>query len=95
MQALDQDQPIMMLAGKPVPKEELIYLISKGNPAELGKGLLSREEFEENLAVFIDFKLKLSKNLSVKSLSSINPTFFISLSISIFASSKHISIKFL
>lgn len=61
MQALEQDQPIMMLAGKPVPKEELIYLISKGNPAELGKGLLSREEFEENLAVFIDFKLKVAE----------------------------------
>ena len=60
IQTTDQSEPLMTIAGKAVPKEQLIYLISKGNPTEPGKGL-SREEFEENLGLFINFKLKVTE----------------------------------
>lgn len=65
-QANDQNKPLLTIAGKEVPKEEFIYLVSKGNSAA-PKNNLSREEFEENLNLFINFKLKVaeaeSKNL--------------------------------
>ena len=60
VQTTDQSEPLLTIAGKAVQKEELIYLISKGNPTEPGKGL-SREEFEENLGLFINFKLKVTE----------------------------------
>lgn len=53
-----QDEPLMTIGGKPVDKEELIYLITKGKKKEARTSGMSREEFEENLELFINYKLK-------------------------------------
>lgn len=60
MQAGVQNQPLLSIAGKAVPKEELIYLISKNSSIESGEGL-SREAFEENFNLFVNFKLKVTE----------------------------------
>ncbi len=39
-------------------KDELIYLISKGSSKEPSSKGMSREEFEENLTLFVNYKLK-------------------------------------
>lgn len=66
LQISEQDNPLLTIGGKEVPKEEFIYLLSKGS-STVPKNSLSREEFEENLNLFINFKLKVteaeSKNL--------------------------------
>ncbi|SFA91996.1 peptidylprolyl isomerase [Algoriphagus aquimarinus] len=58
VQASGQDDPLLTIGGKPVDKDELIYLLSKGNKSEPGTPGMSREEFDENLDLFINYKLK-------------------------------------
>ena len=58
VQATGQDDPLLTIGGKPVDKDELIYLLSKGNKSEPGTPGMSREEFDENLDLFINYKLK-------------------------------------
>lgn len=57
-QSSNQDDPLLTLGGKPVDKDELIYLLSKGNKSEPGTSGMSRDEYEENLDLFINYKLK-------------------------------------
>lgn len=56
--AQDQEETLLIVGGKPVQKDELIYLISKGKGAESTVPGLSREEFEENFELFVNYKLK-------------------------------------
>lgn len=58
VQVAGQDEPLLTLGGVPVDKDEMIYQINKGKKSEPGMAGLSREEFEENLELFINFKLK-------------------------------------
>lgn len=58
IQATGQDDQLLTIGGKPVDKDELIYLISKGNSTEPASKGMSREEFEENLTLFVNYKLK-------------------------------------
>ncbi|MDR7128921.1 peptidyl-prolyl cis-trans isomerase SurA [Algoriphagus sp. 4150] len=58
VQASVQDDPLLTIGGKPVDKDELIYLLSKGNKSEPGTLGMSRDEFDENLELFINYKLK-------------------------------------
>lgn len=57
-QASGQDDPLLTIGGKTVDKDELIYILSKGNKSEPGTPGMSREEFDENLDLFINYKLK-------------------------------------
>ncbi|MFC3878964.1 peptidylprolyl isomerase [Algoriphagus namhaensis] len=58
--ALQSDQ-LMTIGGEPVDKSELVYLLSKGQSDNPAQGGLSREEFEENLERFINYKLKVKE----------------------------------
>ncbi|WP_192348025.1 peptidylprolyl isomerase [Algoriphagus sp. Y33] len=58
VQASVQDDPLLTIGGQTVDKDELIYLLSKGNKSEPGTPGMSREEFDENLDLFINYKLK-------------------------------------
>ena len=58
IQTSGQDDQLLTIGGKPVDKNELIYLISKGNSTEEASKGMSREEFEENLSLFVNYKLK-------------------------------------
>lgn len=58
IQAQGQDESLMTIGGKPVEKDELIYLISKGKDSDPSSTGMSRDEFEENLNQFINYKLK-------------------------------------
>jgi peptidyl-prolyl cis-trans isomerase SurA len=49
---------LLTVGGKPVDKDELVYLISKGKSTGAQSPGISREEFEENLELFINYKLK-------------------------------------
>jgi peptidyl-prolyl cis-trans isomerase SurA len=51
-------EPLLIVGGKPVAKNELIYLLGKTQATEPGKSGMSREEFEENMTLFINYKLK-------------------------------------
>lgn len=51
-------EPLLTLGGKPVPKDDLIYLLGKTQNTETGTSGMSREEFEENMELFINYKLK-------------------------------------
>lgn len=55
----DASEVIFTLGGQPVEKDELVYLLSKGQIT--GTSGVSREEFEENLELFINFKLKVKE----------------------------------
>jgi peptidyl-prolyl cis-trans isomerase SurA len=44
--------------GKAVDMDELVYLLSKGKNTDTPTAGVSREEFEENLDLFINYKLK-------------------------------------
>lgn len=57
-QAQDSNQALLTIDGKPVDKDELVYLISKGKGTDTPTSGISREEFEENLDLFINYKLK-------------------------------------
>ncbi|WP_057939140.1 peptidylprolyl isomerase [Algoriphagus resistens] len=58
VQASEQDDPLLTIGDKTVDKDELIYLLSRGNKSESGTPGMSREEFDENLDLFINYKLK-------------------------------------
>lgn len=58
-QSTAQQEPLLTIGGKSVDKDELTYLISKGQgPSETVSSGISREEFNENLDLFINYKLK-------------------------------------
>ncbi len=58
-QSDSQQEPLLTIGGKSVTKDELIYLISKGQgTSETSLGRITREEFEENVDLFINYKLK-------------------------------------
>ncbi|MEB2784583.1 peptidylprolyl isomerase [Algoriphagus sp. E1-3-M2] len=59
VQASGQDEPLLTIGGKTVDKDELIHLLSKGSKTEPGALGMSREEFNENLDLFINYKLKI------------------------------------
>jgi peptidyl-prolyl cis-trans isomerase SurA len=52
------NEPLLILGGKPVAKNELVYLLGKTQATETGTSRMSREEFEENMTLFINYKLK-------------------------------------
>ncbi|WP_111670868.1 peptidylprolyl isomerase [Algoriphagus litoralis] len=56
--AQNSSQILLTIDGKPVEKDELVYLLSKGNTSNNQSSGVSREEFEENLDLFINYKLK-------------------------------------
>ncbi len=58
IQAEAQEDALLTIGGKAVDKDELIYLISKGDRSDAGSSGMSRKEFEENLDLFINYKLK-------------------------------------
>ncbi|WP_297336578.1 peptidylprolyl isomerase [Algoriphagus sp.] len=55
-QTMDDSQELLSVGGQPVSKDEFIYLMGKGN--NTGAPGLSRKDFEENLQLFINYKLK-------------------------------------
>ena len=58
-QSTSQQEALLTIGGKSIDKDELIYLISKGQgPSETVSSGISREEFDENLDLFINYKLK-------------------------------------
>ncbi len=57
-QSAVQSETLLTIGGKPIEKEELIYLISKGQDSDPSSVGMSREEFEENLNLFVNYKLK-------------------------------------
>lgn len=58
-QSTSQQEALLTIGGKSIDKDELIYLISKGQgPSETVSSGISREEFNENLDLFINYKLK-------------------------------------
>ncbi|OOG69311.1 peptidylprolyl isomerase [Algoriphagus sp. A40] len=56
--AQDSSEALLTVGGTPVDKDELVYLISKGKSNDTQVSGVSREEFEENLDLFINYKLK-------------------------------------
>ncbi len=56
--AQNSNGALLTVGGKPVDKDELVYLISKGKSSDAETPGISREEFEENLELFINYKLK-------------------------------------
>jgi peptidyl-prolyl cis-trans isomerase SurA len=52
------NKTLLTVGGAPVDKDELVYLISKGKNSDAKTPGISREEFEENLELFINYKLK-------------------------------------
>jgi len=56
--AQNSDQALLTVDGKAVDKDELVYLISKGKNTDTPTSGVSREEFEDNLDLFINYKLK-------------------------------------
>ncbi|HAH37380.1 MULTISPECIES: peptidylprolyl isomerase [unclassified Algoriphagus] len=57
-QTASQEDPLLTVGGKPVSRDEFVYLIGKGSNSDANTPGLSREEFEENLDLFINYKLK-------------------------------------
>ena len=52
------ESPVLLtVGGKSIQRDELVYLISKSGPVDSSPGI-SREEFEENLDLFINYQLK-------------------------------------
>lgn len=58
-QAQNSSQVLLTIDGRPVEKDELVYLLSKGNSTSSQASGVTREEFEENLDLFINYKLKI------------------------------------
>ena len=56
--AQSANEALLIVGGKPVDKDELVYLLSKGKSSDTQTPGVSREEFEENLELFINYKLK-------------------------------------
>ena len=56
-----QDQSVLMtVGGKPIYKDDMVYLLSKGTGDNTSPGI-SREEFEENLELFVNYQLKVKE----------------------------------
>lgn len=58
-QAQNSSQVLLTIDGRPVEKDELVYLLSKGNSTSSQPSGVTRDEFEENLDLFINYKLKI------------------------------------
>lgn len=59
IQSSTPQESLMTIGGKNVDKDDLIYLLSKGQgPSENASSGISREEFDENMDLFINYKLK-------------------------------------
>lgn len=56
--AQSQNEVLFSIDGKPVEKDELVYLLSKGKGSEASVAGVSREEFEESFDLFVNYKLK-------------------------------------
>lgn len=54
---------LIKIADAPSAKEEFVYILNKNRQNQ--KGTLSREEFEENFNLFIDYKLKVKHALNL------------------------------
>lgn len=61
IQTSSQDSQLLTIGDAPVDKDELIYLISKGSSKESSATGMSRDEFEENLTLFVNYKLKVKE----------------------------------
>lgn len=59
--AQEEAETLFTIGKKSVDKEELIYLITKGKTVENSTATLSREEFEANFELFLNFKLKVAE----------------------------------
>lgn len=59
--AQEQGTTLFTVGKKAVDKEELIYLISKEKPTDNASTTLTREEFESNFELFVNFKLKVAE----------------------------------
>lgn len=59
--AQNSNQALLTVDGRAVDKDELVYLFSKGKNTDAPTSGVSREEFEENLDLFINYKLKVRK----------------------------------
>ena len=59
--AQEQGTTLFTVGKKAVDKEELIYLISKEKPGNNASTALSREEFESNFELFVNYKLKVAE----------------------------------
>ncbi|MDF2158890.1 peptidylprolyl isomerase [Algoriphagus sp. CAU 1675] len=60
-QVLAQNDPLLTVGGQPVSKDELIYLIGKGKSSSANSASITKEEFQENLDLFINYKLKVKE----------------------------------
>jgi peptidyl-prolyl cis-trans isomerase SurA len=56
-----QGEPLFTVGKKAVDKEELVYLITKGKSIGNTTATLSREEFDSNFDLFLNFKLKVAE----------------------------------
>lgn len=56
--AQNQNKSLFTLGGKPVEKEEFLYLLAKSIDTENLSSGISQEEFEENFQLFVNYKLK-------------------------------------
>ncbi|NVK49232.1 MAG: peptidylprolyl isomerase [Cyclobacteriaceae bacterium] len=56
-----QKKPLLTVGNQEVSLNEFIYLVGKGMNSEGTTAALSREEFEDNLALFINYKLKVAE----------------------------------
>jgi peptidyl-prolyl cis-trans isomerase SurA len=59
--AQSSEEVLMTIGGTPVEKDELVYLLSKGKSNDNSTPGVSREEFEENLELFVNYKLKVKE----------------------------------
>ena len=59
--AQEQGTTLFTVGKKAVDKEELIHLISKEKPGANASTTLTREEFESNFELFLNFKLKVAE----------------------------------
>jgi peptidyl-prolyl cis-trans isomerase SurA len=57
----EQGETLFTVGKKAVDKEELVYLITKGKTIGNTTATLSREEFESNFELFLNFKLKVAE----------------------------------
>ena len=64
--AQDQGDVLFSLGGKPVQQEEFIYLLTKGKESDNSSREISRQEFEENFELFVNYKLKVRESESLR-----------------------------
>ncbi|NVJ86717.1 MAG: peptidylprolyl isomerase [Algoriphagus sp.] len=59
--SIAQNKPLLTVGNQEISLNEFIYLVGKGINSEGNAGALSREEFEDNLELFINYKLKVTE----------------------------------